>query len=324
LPLLVLFNCLDWFYYLFPFGWALHSGPAKKAEAMNAERIVLLKETAGRVAINLGLIAGGSVLIALGANGILVPLKLGSGGFVGLSMVLHYLLPFIPLSLVYLLVNLPVYFLGYKAVGKRFMLYSLLGTVLSTAALQWVQIPIPVKEPVPAALLAGILMGMGAGLTLRSHGSSGGLDILSVVLLKKFSVRLGTTALVFNIGILIALIMTMTLETAVYTLIYLFVFTHVLDLVVSGFSRRKAIFVISKKWREISRGIIREINRGATLIPAQGGYTGEREMVLYSVVTIQEISRFKRLINQIDPNAFVVIGSTDEVMGWRIGNQPHW
>jgi uncharacterized membrane-anchored protein YitT (DUF2179 family) len=290
---------------------------------MNAERIVLLKETAGRVAINLGLIAGGSVLIALGANGILVPLKLGSGGFVGLSMVLHYLLPFIPLSLVYLLVNLPVYFLGYKAVGKRFMLYSLLGTVLSTAALQWVQIPIPVKEPVPAALLAGILMGMGAGLTLRSHGSSGGLDILSVVLLKKFSVRLGTTALVFNIGILIALIMTMTLETAVYTLIYLFVFTHVLDLVVSGFSRRKAIFVISKKWREISRGIIREINRGATLIPAQGGYTGEREM-LYSVVTIQEISRFKRLINQIDPNAFVVIGSTDEVMGWRIGNQPHW
>ncbi|WP_044351715.1 YitT family protein [Dethiosulfatarculus sandiegensis] len=291
---------------------------------MNVQKMVMLKETAGQVANNLALIVGGSFLIALGANGILVPLHMGSGGFVGLSMVLHYLMPFIPLSVVYLMVNLPVYFLGYKAVGKRFMLYSLLGTALSTAALQWVHIIIPVKEPVPAALLAGILMGMGAGLTLRSHGSSGGLDILSVVLLKKFSVRLGTTALFFNTGILIALIMTMTLETAIYTLIYLFVFTHVLDLVVSGFSRRKSIIIISKKWREISKGIISEINRGATLIPAQGGYTGEREMVLYSVVAIQEISRFKRLVNQIDPKAFVVIGSTDEVMGWRIGNQPHW
>jgi uncharacterized membrane-anchored protein YitT (DUF2179 family) len=115
-----------------------------------------------------------------------------------------------------------------------------------------------------------------------------------------------------------------SLEAGLYTLIYIYVTSHMINLVVTGLSKRKAVFIISAKWEEISSKILKKIGRGLTVIHGQGGYTGNEEQILYTVISLRELSKLKDVIRQTDPSAFVVVQDTLEVMGRRIGNQPHW
>jgi uncharacterized membrane-anchored protein YitT (DUF2179 family) len=273
---------------------------------------------------NLGLITLGSVLCAVAVSGILIPHRFASGGVTGLALVIHYLLPSTPVSGLYFLLNIPFFAFGWIFVGRRFFFYSIAGMVIFSGALQWVQVPIAVQDPFLSALLAGIISGAGSGVILKSAGSAGGTDILSVILLKRFSIRVGTTVLAFNTGVLIAASIFSSLESALYTLIYLYVSSHILNLVVTGLSQRKAVFIISSHWEEIRGEILREIRRGVTIIRGQGGYSGREEQILYAIITFRDVPRLKRMIRRVDPVAFVVITDTLEVMGHRIGNQPHW
>ena len=273
---------------------------------------------------NLGLIALGSVLCAISINGILIPRGFLSAGFTGLALGVHYLFPIVPVSFLYFLLNIPLFALGWKYVGRRFFIYSLAGMVIFSCAVQWIHVPIPVQDKILGALLAGIITGTGAGVILRSLGSAGGLDILSVIMLQRFSVRLGTTSLAFNSVVLIAAAVFFTIERALYTLIFVYVNSYMLNLVVTGLSQRKAIFIISQKGEEISRNILHEIHRGLTIIRGQGGYTGNEEQIIYTVITFRELAQLKRMIRRLDPLAFVVVTDTLEVMGHRIGTQPHW
>ena len=273
---------------------------------------------------HVGLITVGSALCAVAINGILIPRQFLSGGFTGLALVVHYLLPFLPVGGLFFLFNIPLYVLGWKYVGRRFFLYSIAGMIIFSAAVQWLQVSLPVYDQFLSALLAGIISGVGSGIILRSWGSAGGTDILSVILAKRFSIRLGTTVLAFNCVILFAAAILLSLESALYTLIYLFVTSYILNIVVTGLSQRKAVYIISPRWKEISKGIIAEINRGATIIHGEGGFSGKEHRMVYTVITFRELARLKRLINRLDPDAFVVVSDTLEVMGQQIGNQPHW
>ena len=273
---------------------------------------------------NLALIALGSALCAVALNGILIPRQFLSGGFTGLSLIIHYLFPAFPLAAIYFLLNIPNFAFGWKYVGRRFFLYSGAGMFIFSAAIQTIHIPLPVYDYLLSALLAGVIVGIGSGIILKSLGSAGGTDILSVVFLKLFSIRLGTTILAFNVIILVAAAALFTLEMALYTLIYLYISSYMVNLVVTGLNQRKAVYVISPQWREISRQIIEELQRGVTILKGEGGYTGKDQHVLYTVITFRELSRLKGLIRRLDPDAFVVVSETLEVMGHRIGNQPHW
>jgi uncharacterized membrane-anchored protein YitT (DUF2179 family) len=294
--------------------------------AISEESRISLREGAilGRgILWNLALIALGSSLCALAINGILIPKGYVSGGVTGVALLIYYLFPYAPVAVIYFLLNLPLFAVGWIYVGRRFFLYSLAGMVIFSAAVAWVQIPIHIENPILATLLAGIITGGGSGIILKSLGSAGGTDILSVILLKRFSIRLGTTILAFNCLILISASF-LSLESALYTLIYLYVTSHILDLVVTGLSQRKAVFIVSSRWEEISDRLISEIKRGVTVMKGQGGYSGREENILYTVVTFRELSSLKRMIQEVDPQAFVVVTDTLEVMGNRIGNQPHW
>ena len=153
---------------------------------------------------------------------------------------------------------------------------------------------------------------------------SGGMDILSIILFKRFSIRLGTSILVLNSLILSFTAYVFSIEEALYTLIFLFVSTQVLNVVIYGLSQRKAVYVISPHWDNIYRGIMETIQRGVTIIGGRGGYTGQDIQIVFTVISHQELPRLKKLINGIDPKAFVVVSDTLEVMGRNIGNQPHW
>ncbi|MFC1857110.1 YitT family protein [Thermodesulfobacteriota bacterium] len=281
-------------------------------------------KTANQVLWNLGLITIGSVLCAVAVNGILVPRGFVTGGLTGIAIGIHYLMPSLNVGWLYFLLNIPLYIVGFIYIGRRFFLYSIAGLFIFSGAITWINVAITVQDNILAAMMAGIISGTGSGIILRSLGSAGGMDILSIILLKRFSVRLGSTTLAVNGSILLLAALLFSLESALYTLIFLYINSQIINLVVTGLSQRKAVFIISSRWDDISQKILKELNRGVTIIHGKGGYSGREEQIIYAVVTFRELPRLKELVRHLDPEAFVVVNETLEVMGRRIGNQPHW
>ncbi|MEA3222780.1 MAG: YitT family protein [Thermodesulfobacteriota bacterium] len=278
----------------------------------------------GQILWNLFLLSLGSTICAVAINGIIIPHQFMSCGITGVSLIIHYLVSSLPIGLLYLVINIPIFAMGWKLVGKRFFFYSIAGMVIFSVALSLIQVSLPVQDQILSALLAGIITGTGSGIILRSLGSAGGTDILSVILLKRFSISIGTTTLVFNSLILMAGAILFSLEGALYSMVYFYVTTKVMDLVVTGLSKRKAVFIISEQWKEISREFLRKTRRGLTIIPGQGGYKGREEYILYTIIAFRDLPQLKQVIRSLDPDAFVVVMDTLEVMGQRMGNQPHW
>ena len=274
---------------------------------------------------NLFLLCAGSVVTAAGINGLLIPHRFVSGGVTGLALLLHYLVPALSVALIYAVANVPLFLAGWFFISRRFFLYSIAGTIIFSSAVAWVDLGvIPVKDQLLAAILAGLILGTGSGIILKSLGSAGGTDILSVILLQRFSIRLGTTRLAFNILVLAAAALLFSVEDALYTLIYLYVSAQIMNLVVTGLSQRKAVFIISPQWERISPRILTEIHRGVTILRGQGAYSQREQQILYTVLTFREVATLKQIVRRNDPDAFVVVTDTTEVMGHRIGNQPHW
>ena len=226
-----------------------------------------------QVCWNLFLIACGSLIGAVAVNGILIPQQFFGAGFTGVAIIIHYLFSPLPMGVLYLLLNIPVFVLGWVYVGRRFFFYSIAGMLFFSAALQWIHLLVPVQDRILSAILAGIIMGIGAGITLRSLGSGGGLDILAVILLKRFSVRLGTTMLAMNSLVLLAGGILFSLESALYTLIFIFVSSYIINLVVMGLSQRKSVMIISPEWENILQEIVDKGHRGVTMIEGRGGYS---------------------------------------------------
>jgi uncharacterized membrane-anchored protein YitT (DUF2179 family) len=273
---------------------------------------------------NLLLISMGSVLCALGIKGILIPKEFLAGGLTGLALLLHYVFAFLPVGVIYFLLNIPLFLFGWMFVGRRFFLYSVAGVIIFSAVMLYPFPRLPIQDMILSALTAGIIIGVGSALILKSMGSAGGLDILTVILYKKYSIRPGTIVMAFNTILLMVAILRIPLEMVLYTLIYLFATSYFMNLVLVGLSQRKSLMIISPHWEAISQEIMTKLQRGITIVRGQGGYSAKEMHILYSVITFAELSRLKEMIRRIDPEAFVVVTETLEVMGKRIGNQPHW
>ncbi len=280
--------------------------------------------TASQIFLNGVLLVVGSIICAVAVNGILIPQNFLSSGFTGASLIIHYLVPTLSVGVIYLLLNIPLFIAGWSMVGKRFFFYSVAGTVIYSLALTVVRIDISIENKILSALLAGIIYGTGSGIILRSYGSAGGTDILAVILQKLMSIQVGTTSLAVNCLILVSASLLFSLEDALYTLAYIYVSAHFMNLVVVGLSKRKAVMIISDHWENISREILKKDRRGVTIIEGTGGYKKDDKRIIYSVVTFQDLPQLKKMISKIDPKAFVVVMDTLEVMGARMGNQPHW
>jgi uncharacterized membrane-anchored protein YitT (DUF2179 family) len=236
---------------------------------------------------------------------------------------IHSIYP-LNLGAIFFICNIPLFILAWMAVGRRFFFYSLLGAILISLAMAFIYIEIKLEDKMLSALLAGIIGGAGVGVSLKSSGSLGGVDILSVLLLKRFSIGIGNTILATNILVIVLVGYFYSLESVLYTLVVIFVGSKMTELVVTGLSQRKSVLIISPQWEKISEEILKDIRRGVTILKGEGGYSHKEENILYTVVSLREVSKLKRLIQNIDADAFVVFNDTLEVMNSRIGNQPHW
>jgi uncharacterized membrane-anchored protein YitT (DUF2179 family) len=278
-----------------------------------------------QVVSDIVLLCTGSTLCAIATNSILIPHNFLTGGVTGIALIIHKIIPTLDLGLIYFLLNIPLFSLAWMSVGRRFFFFSIIGTVTLTFALLFVDfVHFNVEDKMLNALLAGVIQGAGTGLCLRTSGSQGGADILSVMLLRRFSISIGSTILFLNAIVLLLISVYYSIEALLYTIIVVFVSAKVINLVVTGFSQRKSVIIISREWEKISQEILKDIRRGVTILKGEGGYKRTDEHILYAVIAFREIGPLKRIVRNIDPDAFVVISNTLEVMNYRIGNQPHW
>ncbi len=266
----------------------------------------------------------GSAICALAVNGILVPKQFLSGGLTGITLFINRFVPAAPISLMYLAFNIPLFIFGYRQLGKRFFILSLAGTAFYTTAIELIDFRIAVNDMMLSAILAGLINGIGSGMILRSKGSAGGTDILSVLLANRFGIKLGTTFLSFNIFVLTGAALFFSLDEALFTLVYMFVSSKMIDLAIYGLSQRKAVTIVSERWKEINQSILDEMQRGTTLIAASGGFSQQSVNMIYTVVSRRELNQLKEVVLKEDPKAFIVVNETSEVIGYRIGNQPQW
>lgn len=277
-------------------------------------------EALKRLLLNLFLLTAGSCIFAVGVNAILVPQKFISGGVIGVALVLHYLIPGLSIGLTYFLLNIPLILLGWFSVSRKFVLYTCFGmAAFSLATALIVPPPIPIDNPILAAILAGIICGAGGGIILRSRGSVGGIDILAVFLNRKWSFRIGATTFLANALVLTGGGFCFGVEQALYSLVAVYTSSKVLDYVLTGFNQRKSIFIISDYSQEIADQILGRLHRGVTFLQGTGAYSGSEKKVVFCIITLIELSRLKELVFDIDPNAFVVVNDTLEVLGKRHG-----
>lgn len=269
---------------------------------------------AGRF-VQVAFLAAGATLFSLGINGFLVPARLGEGGLSGVSLLLHYATG-LPVSLLYLLLNVPLFVFGWWAIGRGFILRTGLATLLVTLALRLTEgVAFPVDEPLLASLYGGAFIGAGIGLLFRAGASSGGVDIVARFLKERYGIGIAETFLVFDSLVLAAFALTLGADTALYSILVTFLGGRVADVVQEGPLRAKSAWIVTTRPQEVAQAVTTQLGRGATLLRATGAWTGEERAVVLVVLNRRELARLKQLIRDIDPYAFVAVTDAAEVLG---------
>lgn len=264
---------------------------------------------------NLFLLTVGSLLVALGIKAVAVPHGLVSGGVSGIGLLLFYFTKTLTPGLWLLILNVPIAVAGWLLVSRRFLLYTVYGMVTISVFMELITFTLPVKDELLAAIAAGSLLGAGTGTALRSLGSSGGLDIIGVILHQRFGFRIGQISFLFNAGVFTVSFALMNTDLVMYSLILVFVSAQITDYVLSMFNQRKLVFVVSDHASAIARAIMQEAHRGVTLLEGQGGYTGAPKQVVMTVVNNVQQKKLEELIFTLDPDAFVIFENTFNVIG---------
>lgn len=268
-------------------------------------------------------IAIGAFLYALGLQFLIVPYSLMEGGVTGIAVLLNYIFSF-PLSITTLVINIPLFLLGWKVLGGKKMLLTVYGSISLSVFLALIELALNRNWIVPLAqdydsmlvvLYAGLTLGAGLGIVFRYGGTTGGIDIIARIINRSRGYSMGQIILTFDFIIIGASIFFITFDKILYTLVMVFIASKIIDFIQNGAYSGKAFSIISERGQEIADKICEELERGVTLYPAQGAYSGRNKNVVYCVVSRAETHRMKQIIKAIDPQAFIVIHDVHDVLG---------
>lgn len=256
----------------------------------------------------------GSLLLAVSLNIFLIPANVFSSGFTGVAQLLATVLP-LSTGVLLLLLNLPVAILGWFQIGKAFTLYSSLSVVLTMVFLEFIPIMKLSNDLVLNAVFGGVIMAVGVGMTLKFGASTGGLDIIALILSKRSDRPVGVYFLLINGLIVVTAGFLFDWERALYTLVSLYVTSRIIDTIHTRYVKLTAM-VVTTKATELKQAVFERITRGVTVLPAKGGYAGDEKNILMIVVTRYEMYELKRIIQEIDQHAFTNIIETAEIYGF--------
>ncbi|SFE96487.1 YitT family protein [Alteribacillus iranensis] len=267
-----------------------------------------------RIVKDILLILIGSFIFSIGINYFAIPNRLSEGGVIGITIVTYYLFGWSP-GIVNFIVNAVLLGAGYKFFSKRVIYYTIVSILFTSLFLHLtVNWAADINDDtLLAALFAGLAVGLGLGLIFRSGGTSGGSAILARLANQYLGWSIGKGMLIIDIGVIVGSAFIIGQEKAMYTLIAVYVGAKVIDIVVEGASERIAVMIISSSPEEVLEAVTNKMARGLTVLEGRGGYTNTNKEVLYIVLNKQEIVQLKKIIEDIDPSAYVTIHNVHEV-----------
>lgn len=264
---------------------------------------------------NLFLISAGSLVFGIGLKSIAIPHGFITGGISGLTLLFYYVTGLLSPGLWYMLVNIPMFLIGWIHVSRRFFLYSLYGMAALSAAIDMIRFTLPIHEPILAVLAGGVLMGAGTGIILHSLGSAGGTDIVAIILNQKLNVRMGTFYFAFNIVLFTFSFGFLDTDLVLYSLFMSFISSQTLDYVLAISNQRKMVFIISNLNDRIAKEIHTRLSRGVTFLEGSGAYSGKTKKIILTVVNNYQLKRVEEAALSIDPEAFIITENTFNVLG---------
>jgi len=274
-----------------------------------------LRDITYSVPWNVGLITFGTALFAFGIKSIAVPHEFISGGISGLGLLIYYFSGWLSPGQWILFLNLPIFVLGWFFVSRRFFMYSLYGAVMVSFFVEFIPWTLPIHDSWLAALAAGSVYGAGVGITFRSLGSTGGTDIVAVVLNQKYNLRIGSVNFAFNLALFAASMMFMEMDRVLYSLATVYISAQVMEYFIGMFSQRKMVLIISERPEDIAAAVLKDLHRGATYLYGRGAYSGKRKRILMVVVNNMQLKRLEEKVYTIDPCAFTIVENPLNVLG---------
>lgn len=259
----------------------------------------------------------GSFLNSIAINSFIIPHKLLSGGVSGIAIIIQYIAN-IPSGYLILALNIPIFIYGMKEVDRDFIIFSLIGTFSLSAFLvltAGISKYLMVDDILLSCIFAGVIGGLGAGIVFRNRASMGGIDIIAVAIKRRSGINISTVSLGINIVVVLIGLFINSLEIALYTLITMYISSVVINRVIEGFDRKKLLFIVTEKEKEVSGTIMEELGRGVTYLYGEGAYTGENKRIIYCIVTLNQIVKVKKMVEDIDPTSLISVIDASEVQG---------
>lgn len=257
----------------------------------------------------------GAVLTALSFDWFFLPNQIAPGGITGVATLLNHLIG-VPVGLTSIVLNIPLFLLGYKAVGGSFAFRSLLAMILLSVLIDLIPETALTTDVLLASVYGGLLMGVGLGLVLRAGATTGGTDLAAKIIHNHWSgISVGGVLLALDCIVVAMAALVFGAQAALYAAVSLVVCSKVIDLVIQGWNTAKQLFIITDHAQAIAARITGELERGATLLSATGAYSGEARGMVFCVISNAEVARLKQLIAEVDPGAFITVSNVHEAMG---------
>ena len=269
----------------------------------------------------------GAGIFSFGIYFLVIPFHFYEGGATGITLITYYLLK-VPVSLMNLLINIPLFVLAWKLLGKKSLYLSLLGTFSVSAWMALFEaMPLSHRyhhfifdafkgDILLACIASGVVLGLGLGIIFNAGGTTGGTDILARIFNKYTSLSMGKLMLIVDAIVLITVVVVFQdVRTAMYTLFFILIDTLVIDLIGEGGFAGKGFLIVTSKPEEIAKKVSDDLGRGITFIRGMGYYSRKDLDIVYCVVSRNEMKQMKDIINQIDPFAFITISEAHEILG---------
>ena len=260
-----------------------------------------------------------SAVYAFGFNWCYEPNQIGFGGITGIGQIINHFLPWVPIGTVVIILNVPLFILGWRLLGGHLLVSSLYSMFISSVFIDLLHMLCTFEpmEPFLACVFGGVLMGASLGVVFLQGATTGGTDLIARLLKLKLAwLPMGKLLMAVDLVVIVLVALAFqALETMLYGLVALYISSIAMDGVLYGLDNAKVAYIISDRNDEISRSIVEDLDRGVTILQGQGAYTGAEKKVLLCAFKQREIATIKACVKDIDPSAFLIVCNAHEVLG---------
>lgn len=264
--------------------------------------------------IRYSLVIIASFIIGFGFNMFLLPHEILSSGVSGIAFIIGMVIPWLNAGVMIALLNLPILIVGYKTLGRKLIILSIISVAVTSISMQFIPVIPIADDPIMSAVFGGAIVGVGAGIVFRYGGTTGGFDIIGMIIIQKKEFPLGTIFFILNALVVFVAGFLFDWDRALYTMASIFVTARVIDTIYTSHIKL-TLTIITNEGAKIKQELLNHVLRGITMWHGEGAFSHKEKEILYMVITRYELDEVQRIIEQTDPHAFVNITQTVGIMG---------